>query len=104
MTRSRRQQLCRKWPPGLRATVSATPTYDPESQIRGVGAAVRRASHGAGWLMAQHLGSPVKCKRSALGEARTPSALIVSFFPENKKRKPHVVCQLHGVAISTLNA
>ena len=54
--------------------------------------------------MAQHLGSPVKCKRSALGEARTPSALIVSFFPENKKRKPHVVCQLHGVAISTLNA
>lgn len=53
--------------------------------------------------MAQHLGSPARPKRSAPGEARTPSALAVYFFPK-KKKKPRVVCQLHGVAISTLSA
>lgn len=37
--------------------------------------------------MAQHLGSPVKRKCSAPGEAQTPSALAVSFFPGEKKKK-----------------
>lgn len=36
--------------------------------------------------MAQHLGSPARPKRSAPGEARTPSALAVYFFPKKKKK------------------
>ena len=35
--------------------------------------------------MAQHLGSPVKCKRSALGEARTPLHLLFLSFQKTKK-------------------
>lgn len=88
----------------LQGPISVTPTRDSESQTGGVGAAVQRASRGAGWLMVQHLGSPARPKRSAPGEAWTPSALAVYFFLEKKKKKPRVVCQLHGVAISTLSA
>lgn len=71
----------------LQGPVSVTPTRDSESQTGGVGAAVQRASRGAGWLMVQQLGSPARPKRSAPGEAWTPSALAVYFFLGKKKKK-----------------
>lgn len=46
-------------------------------------------------------GSPgAEPTRSAPGEAPSPSTLAISF--QQKKKKPHLVCQLHGVTFSTL--